>query len=587
MRTPPALHAALVAALGLVAGAEPAWAKSPVVIEGATDEMREGIIDLLPDRDRPTTEFEAERIAEEAAARASVWLRSEGYYDATVTPDTSDNPVSAKLVIAPGLRYRFTAPTLVFDDATPDSEALAAATRALHLVEPDAAARAASVLSAEVSAFTALQQHGYADAAIGTRRVVVDHATQRVSAEFHFSAGAAVRLGAVRVNPETIFRRNFVQSLRNWRQGDPYKPEDLTRLRRDFTATGAISRVSTTLAPPAADGTRDVILDVQPAKRFAYELGFGYSTTEGLGVDASWTRRNLTGRADALTLQTTLGENLSSASVTWSRPHAAGLGHTLNLGASVAQEDTDAFHRDGVALFASVDAGTRLRVGRSYGVRLTYDQFDDTAGGVSNATVLSAFADLKHDTTDFTLDPRAGSILEGRIEPALSTGQATIAFMRATGEARSYQSFGASQRLTLAERIRIGWLEPIAGNADDVPADRRFYSGGGGSVRGYAYNSIYPHERDTLGLVPGGEGQLEGSVEARWRFDDRLGAAFFVDGGNAFDDWSNATDLKFGVGVGLRYNLGFAPLRVDVAVPLDRNEAHDNFALYISVGQAF
>jgi translocation and assembly module TamA len=358
-------------------------------------------------------------------------------------------------------------------------------------------------------------------------------------------------------------------------------------LRRDLTGTGAVSRVATRLAEPNADGTRDVILDIEAAKHNAYEFGVGYSTTEGLGLDAQWTRRNLTGRADALTLQTTLGENLSSASVTWSRPHAAGLGHTLNVGASVAQEDTDAFHRDGAALFASVDAGTRLRIGRSYGVRLSYDQYDQVAGGVSNATVLSAFADLKHDSTDFSLDPRSGAILEGRIEPALSTGDATIAFLRATGEARAYQSFGDSQRLTLAERIRIGWLEPIAGDADDAPADRRFYAGGGGSVRGYAYNSIYPHERDALGLVPGGEGLLEGSIEARWRFDGRLGAALFVDGGNAFDDWSDASDLKFGVGVGLRYDLGFAPLRVDFAVPLDRNEADDNFALYISVGQAF
>lgn len=587
MRTTPALHAALAAALGLATGVQSAWAKSPVVIDGAPAEMREGIVNLLPDRDQPTTLFEAERIAEEAAARASVWLRSEGYYDATVEPDAQDNPVSARLAITLGQRYRFNAPTLIFDDAAPDAATIEAVTHALQIVEPDSAARAASVLSGEAAALTTLQQRGYADAEIGTRRVVVDHATQRVTAEFHFRAGAAVRMGGVRVDPDTIFRRNFVESLRNWREGDPYKPEDVTRLRRDLTATGAISRVTTSLAPPDANGERDVILTVQPAKRYAYELGFGYSTTEGLGVDAQWTRRNLTGRADALTLQTTLGENLSSASITWSRPHAAGLGHTLNLGASVAREDTDAFRRDGVALFASVDAGTRLRIGRSYGVRLTYDQFDNTAGGVTNATVLSAFADLKRDTTDFTLDPRAGSILEARVEPALSTGDATIAFLRTTAEARGYQSLGAGQRFTLAERVRIGWLEPIAGNADDVPADRRFYAGGGGSVRGYAYNSIYPHARDALGLVPGGEGLLEGSLEARWRFDNRVGAAFFVDGGNAFDNWGDASDLKFGIGAGLRYDLGFAPLRVDVAVPLDRRETTNNFALYISVGQAF
>src|SRR5262249_957527 len=136
-------------------------------------------------------------------------------------------------------------------------------------------------------------------------------------------------------------------------------------------------------------------------------------------------------------------------------------------------------------------------------------------------------------------------------------------------------------------RARMGWMEALIGDADHAPADRRFYAGGGGSVRGYPYNSIYPLERDALGLTPGGQGLLEGSIEARWRFSERLGAAAFVDGGNAFDNWGAASDLHYGVGVGLRYNLGFAPLRVDLAFPLDHEFTAADYALYISVGQAF
>jgi translocation and assembly module TamA len=80
---------------------------------------------------------------------------------------------------------------------------------------------------------------------------------------------------------------------------------------------------------------------------------------------------------------------------------------------------------------------------------------------------------------------------------------------------------------------------------------------------------------------------LEGSVEARWRSEGPYGAAVFIDGGNAFDDWGNAADMRFGAGVGLRYDLGFAPLRIDLAFPLDRREDAPNYALYISLGQAF
>ncbi len=150
-----------------------------------------------------------------------------------------------------------------------------------------------------------------------------------------------------------------------------------------------------------------------------------------------------------------------------------------------------------------------------------------------------------------------------------------------------YESFAKDDRVTLAARLRAGWLEALAGAADDAPPDRRFYAGGGGSVRGYDYNSIYPRERDLLGLSPGGRGLLEGSLEARWRFGEHLGAAAFVDGGAAFDDWSDAGDLRLGVGIGARYDLGFAPLRVDIAFPLDDRDAAPDYALYISLGQAF
>jgi translocation and assembly module TamA len=254
------------------------------------------------------------------------------------------------------------------------------------------------------------------------------------------------------------------------------------------------------------------------------------------------------------------------------------------LGVSTSREETEAYTRQGVALFASVDAAPRLRLGHSYGLRLAADEYDN----LPNATVLSGFADIRRDTTNFSLDPYTGSILELRAEPTISNADAaTTAFVRATAEARGYRSLGSEQRWTLAARLRTGWLQPVSGDANDAPADRRFYAGGGGSVRGYAYNSIYPHERDALGLTPGGQGLVEVSGEARWRFNGRWGAAAFVDGGNAFDHWRDAADLRWGAGVGVRYDLGFAPLRVDVAFPLDHHQTSTTYALYISVGQAF
>lgn len=586
MRLFPVLPAAFAAAITLAAPGV-ARADSPIVIEGGDDDMREALRNLLPDRPEPTSLFDAERIAEDAAERATVWLRSEGYYAATVTPQATEEPPAARLVIAPGPRFTLTAPSVEYAGAQPDAEAEARVREALSLVSPGAPARAATVLQAEGDALAALQNSGYADAARGQRRVVVDHAENTMAPDFRFAPGALARLGHVRAEPGDVFRPSFIADLKNWDDGELYTPDALARLRRDLSSTGAVSSVSTRLAPPDANGVRDVVLAIEPARRNAYELGFSYSTSEGVGVVAEWTRRNFTGRADSLSVGATLAELQQFLSVELTRPHAAGLGHAVTIGASVEREDLAAYTREGVALYSSVDASQRLRMGRSYGVRLAANRYDNLSGDVQDAIVLSGFGELRHDTTEFSLDPRDGSIVTARLEPSVSAGDTTLGFVRAIAEVRAYESFGREDSFTLAARIRSGWLEPVAGSPDGVPPDQRFYAGGGGSVRGYEYNSIYPLERDALGLTPGGQGLLEGSLEARWRFAPRFGAAAFIDAGTAFDNWSDAGDLSVGVGVGLRYNFGFAPLRFDIAVPLDDEYTSDNYALYISLGQAF
>jgi translocation and assembly module TamA len=581
------LHAALIAALGLAAATPTVWADSPVTIEGGEEDVREAILDLLPDRDEPESLFEAERIAEEAAARARAWLRSEGYYAATVTPEASEAPIRARLLIAPGARFRFEAPSIVFTDTSPSDDARALANGAMNGLVADAPARAASVLDAEANVLAVLRQAGYVDAEAAERRVVVDHETQRVAAALRFSIGERARLGALRAEPERVLRPSFVNDLSNWDYGEAYSPQALSRLRRDIIATGAVSRATTRLEPANTDGVRDVVLEIEQARRNSYEAGVGYSTTDGIILEAEWTRRNVTRRADSFTLATTLGEVQQEVRAELLRPHAAGLGHAIAYGVSAEREAPEGYTRAGIALYASVDAAQRLRESRSYGIRLSADRFDDLAGGVSDALVLSGFANWRRDTTEFSLDPRDGAITELRIEPSVSTGDATLAFVRATAEARGYESFSDDDAITFAARARIGWLEPLSGDANDAPPDRRFYAGGGGSVRGYDYNSIYPSERDTLGLSPGGQGLLETSAEVGWRLNDRWGAAAFVDGGTAFDDWSDAGDLSWGAGIGVRYDLGFAPLRIDIAAPLDDDEADNEYALYISVGQAF
>ncbi|HWA22804.1 MAG TPA: BamA/TamA family outer membrane protein [Caulobacterales bacterium] len=574
---------ASAAALALHAAPACAQESNPVVIEGVDAAMARAIALTLPARSPPQTVFDAESIAEEAAARAETWLRSEGYYGAVLRATGEETPPRARVQITPGARFTFTEPVLFFSGAAPGAEALALTQAALAPAKAGAPARAADVLAAEAAAVTALQSSGYAAAKALPRAAIVDHATGKMSVTFKIDAGLPAALGVARLETPGVVKPEFLAKVPRWKPGEAYSPDKLTDLRRDLSSTGAFSRVAVKLADaPNEQGQRDVIVTLDPAKKRAIELGASYSTTEGVGVDAQWTRRNLTGRADQLTIGATLAELDQKFTASLWRPHEILPGRHLRYTVEASHEDTTAYTRLGGSIGVAVEADANARRAILVGANLAVEDYGD-AGGVGNAYILSAFVSGKYDRSDSRFDPHEGYVLEARVEPAVSTGAATTAFVRTTGTARGYLT--PSRGLTLAARVSSGWVAPVSGNEKDLPLDRRFYAGGGGSVRGYEYKSIYPMSAIKT-APPGGQGLLETSVEARAHIKGPIGAAAFIDGGSAFDSFG-AVDMRWGAGIGLRYDLGFAPLRIDIAAPLNKRPGDPNFAFYVSIGQAF
>jgi translocation and assembly module TamA len=178
---------------------------------------------------------------------------------------------------------------------------------------------------------------------------------------------------------------------------------------------------------------------------------------------------------------------------------------------------------------------------------------------------------IEWDSSDDRLEPTRGWRLGGTLAPAKSFTDTQGGFVSARGSARTYLDLGGTGgRSVLALRAGAGSI--LAGNRGDVPADRRFYAGGGGSVRGHAYQSIGPH--DSRGQPEGGLSLLEGSVELRQRFGGNWGAALFA-------------DLRMGFGGGVRYYTPIGAIRLDLGLPVRPEPGASRFALYVGIGQAF
>jgi len=574
----------------------PAQAAQPrAAVEGTLEpDLKAAIVRAIGDTDRPIeNRFEARLRARDAAEDAIAVLRSEGYYAYDVQPDVGSDDAPAALVrVSPGPRFLLSKPRIAWVGAPPDPKTQTAAVDALHLRE-GAPGRAAEVVGAEGRAVSAIQRLGYADAETQPREVVVDHADHTVRPTFKIAAGELVRLDSLDVTTDGRTRKAWLQRLAPWRSGDPYDPEDVAELERRLLDTGVYDSVTVALAPAAkktADGLRPVVVSLAERKRRTIELGASYATTEGLGLDARWTHYNVLGRADTLALVGRLSSVDSKAEVDLTLPHWLRPQQTLKAAAGFYRNQTDAYDETGVGVRGDV---TRRYGKTSYitlGASLDLSRTDElkiktlTPLGRDLVTV-GTLADVSWDRSDDPLNPRHGWRFSARAEPTVIVGEGgDLPFVKVQTQASAYLPLGAGARTVLAARLHFGSI--LNATVDQIPASRRFFAGGGGSVRGFAYQGVGPQLAD--GTPQGGISLVEASLEARQDLTAKWGVVAFVDAGSIGSDPAPGfQDLSVGAGLGVRYNLGFAPIRFDVAIPVTKRQGSGPFQFYISIGQSF
>ena len=105
-------------------------------------------------------------------------------------------------------------------------------------------------------------------------------------------------------------------------------------------------------------------------------------------------------------------------------------------------------------------------------------------------------------------------------------------------------------------------------------------------MRGYSYQEISPYTAD--GKATGGRSYIVTSLEARFKVTETIGLVTFVDAGVVSSEMTpDFSDIRAGAGIGLRYQTPFGPLRLDVAMPLEKYPSGSSFGIYAGIGQAF
>lgn len=582
---------AAVCAPGVALGAQPR-----AVVDGELDSaLRAAIVAEVGEADRPVdNRFEAHRRARDAAEAAVAVLRSEGYYAYDVEPQVGEGDAPTPHIhVTPGPRFKLTAPAIEWVGTAPPAPDEAAAEKAMRL-KPGAPGRAADVIGAEGRIVSALQQKGFADAKADPRQVVVDHADDTVQPTFRIATGAKVRLDGIQLTSQGRTNPLWVQGLAPWKTGQTYDPELVAELERRLVDPGVYNQVTVSLAPldqTTPDGLRPVVVSLSERKPRSIELGASYASIEGFGLDVRWNHYNTLGRADTLTYFGRVSNVDSRLGVTLSLPHWRRPAQTLTLDAEAYDENTPAYNQTGVTARGDVQRRYGKTSFVSVGASVDYSRTDELKIGTltplgRNIATFALHGSAYLDRSDDALDPKRGWRLTLGADPSVLAGAGVLPYVRVQTQVTAYLPFDRAARTVLAGRLHVGSILS-SGSVQDIPASQRFYAGGGGSVRGFAYQKVGPRLADN-DTPEGGLALVEASAEVRQRLFGPWGVVAFVDAGSVSihkaPDFSN---LSVGAGLGLRYALPFGPVRVDLATPVANRNGAAPLQIYVSIGQSF
>ena len=536
-------------------------------------------------------------------------LRVYGYYDAEVFQSTTGyaapvegggpapaidlKKVGVRFDVRPGPRYTFSRISLGDIALQRDAPAL---TRAFAL-SPGDPVNSDRIVSERDHLITSLGEGGHAFAKVGEPDLSIDHADRTGDLTIPVTSGGQYVMGEVHSSLPDYLSSRHLSRIARFRPGDAYRRSRMDDLRQAILATGLVSAVTVTPreVTPAADaqpGVADVDVTLSKAPQRTIAGLIGYSSGEGVRVEASWENRNFFPPEGLVRFRGVAGTREQLLGATYRRNNFLGRDQVLTADLYAQTRRTDAYQARTVSFSATYEKQTTLIFQKAFvwsaGFELLATSELPAAPGSTRTTYFIGALPLRgaYDGSNDLLDPKRGVRVSLRLSPEISIQNGIrSSYVRAQLDASAYQPI--TSRVVLAERVRLGTIPGV--NVNSIAPSRRFYAGGGASVRGFTYQGVGP--RDALGNPSGGRSLSEFSLEARVQTGLMGGAVSlvpFVDAGTVGTTASPTVNgLKVGAGIGLRYQTSFGPIRLDLGTPLNPSKGDSRIGVYVSLGQAF
>ncbi len=382
-------------------------------------------------------------------------------------------------------------------------------------------------------------------------------------------------------------------------EGDAFNAAKLRRSRQRMRDLDFFNKVEVTNVPGSSADKSVVKVEVEEKSTGSLSLGVGYATDQGPLLDVGMRERNLMGRGQTLSANTTIAGERTQVNVSFTEPYF--LDKELAAGVDVFHTRSD---MQSTRSYDSRETGSSARLGYQlseywrqnlkYGFK--YREIDNVRSGASalikqqegERYISEVGQVLTYDRRDSKIMPTEGFVT--RLSNDLAGLGGTVHYLRSALTGNQY--FPLTPRYTLSLNGRVGY---IMGLGEDVNIGDRFFLGGD-SLRGFKSAGAGPRDLATMDSL-GGEWIYNGSVELKvpLGLPDELGISgrFFSDFGSAGGvSPSNPTvsdegSMRVSAGFGVGWASPFGPIAVDLGVPLVKETFDKKEIIRVNFGTRF
>lgn len=553
-------------------------------------------ISLNPEEDLAAQDFVAAARAD--YRRLLTALYADGYYGGTISIkidgveatgiaplDAPRNVQSIVINVTPGPRFSF-------------GNAVIAPAPQTHEPNPDFVtgepAKADVIRTAVTDVVIAWQDNGYALARPAGQKITAQHPNETLDVQVTIAPGAQLTFGNLVISGNEAVASDRIRDIAGLPVGEVYSPAELTKVARRLRETGTFDSVALSEADAAGpNNTLPITLQLVEAKPRRFGFGAELSSIEGVTLSSFWMHRNFFGGAERFRIEGEIagigGETGGTdyrINASLGRPAVWGPDTSFTTTATISREDEPDFLLDQFAIDATLTRLIRDDLEIEGGLGFITAR-EETTAGIRNYTLLTAPLRATLERRDDPANPKTGYYIDIDATPFLSLSGSDNG-ARVLGDMRGYYSVGADQQFTLAARTQIGSV--FGASRETAPTDFLFFSGGGGSVRGQPYNALGIETGTGDDIIrTGGLSFIGAQLETRVDVTDSIGVVGFYDFGfiGGTSDPGGVGEWHAGAGIGVRYNTGIGPIRLDVATPASGDKAGERVEVYIGIGQSF